>query len=218
MIRLLVLVYSILSIEYNSIDKYHLREVFFYRIIYCKLIYSDENPRTNIMKRIILFTSLLLFLFISCENLTNDDEDTIEIVFNLDTRLDQDNNGYYHLKLNPNEFQTLHRISGHIYGDDQPLDVVNFNWESSHYWIIGDTLGYIVNRGLTDQMEYVSIDTSYIIGFEGFEVPTINCCSYSNSEGEVNTMFGPVWTMRYDTVLVSVEFYDIIQSFEIVLD
>ena len=182
------------------------------------MIYSDENPRTNIMKRIILFTSLLLFLFISCENLTNDDEDTVEIVFNLDTRLDQDNNGYYHLKLNPNEFQTLHRISGHIYGDDQPLDVVNFNWESSHYWIIGDTLGYIVNRGLTDQMEYVSIDTSYIIGFEGFEVPTINCCSYSNSEGEVNTMFGPVWTMRYDTVRVSVEFYDIIQTFEIVLD
>lgn len=182
------------------------------------MIYSDENPRTNIMKRIILFTSLLLFLFISCENLNNDDEDTIEIVFNLDTRLDQDNNGYYHLELNPTTFQTLHRISGHIYGDEQPLDVVNFNWESSHYWIIGDTLGYIVNRGLTDQMEYVSIDTSYIIGFEGFEVPTINCCSYSNSEGEVNTMFGPVWTMRYDTVLVSVEFYDIIQSFEIVLD
>jgi hypothetical protein len=95
---------------------------------------------------------------------------------------------------------------------------VRFDWESSHYWIIGDTLGYIVNRGLTDQMEYVSIDTSYIIGFEGFEVPTINCCSYSNSEGEVNTMFGPVWTMRYDTVRVSVEFYGFIQSFEIVLD
>ena len=107
------------------------------------------------MKRTLLFTFFLLFLFISCENLTNDDEDTVEIVFNLDTRLDQDNNGYYHLELNPTTFQTLHRISGHIYGDEQPLDVVNFNWESSHYWIIGDTLGYIVNRGLTDQMEYV---------------------------------------------------------------
>jgi len=95
---------------------------------------------------------------------------------------------------------------------------VRFDWESSHYWILGDTLGYIVNIGLTDQMVYVSIDTSYIIGFEGFEVPTINCCSYSNSEGEVNTMFAPVWTMRYDTVRVSVEFYDIIQSFEIILD
>ena len=175
------------------------------------------------MKRTLLFTSFLLFLFTSCENLTNDDEDTVEIVFDLDTRLDQDNNGYYHLELNPTTFQTLHRISGHIYGDEQPLDVVNFNWESSHYWIIGDTLGYIVNRGLTDQMEYVSIDTSYIIGFEGFEVPTINCCSYSNSEGEVNTMFAPVWTMRYDTVFVSVGYLNynynyISQSIEIVLD
>jgi len=175
------------------------------------------------MKRLaILFTSFLLF-FISCENLTKDDEDTIEIVFNLEPRLDQDNNGYYHLELNPSTFQTLHRLSGHIYIDGQPLDVVKFNWESSHYWILGDTLGYIVNRGLTDQMVYVSIDTSYIIGFEGFEVPTINCCSYSNSEGEVNTMFGPVWTMRYDTVLVSVGYFDnsynfINQSFEIVLD
>ena len=72
-------------------------------------------------------------------------------------------------------------------------------------------------------MVYVSIDTSYIVGFEGFEVPTINCCSYSNSEGEVNTMFGPVWTMRYDTVLVSVGYINnnynfISQSIEIVLD
>ena len=175
------------------------------------------------MKRTLLFTSFLLFLFISCEDLTKDDEDTIEIVFNLEPRLDQDNNGYYHLELNPTTFQTLHRISGHIYGDGQPLDVVRFDWESSHYWILGDTLGYIVNIGLTDQMVYVSIDTSYIIGFEGFEVPTINCCSYSNSEGEVNTMFAPVWTMRYDTVLVSVGYLNynynfISQSIEIVLD
>ena len=72
-------------------------------------------------------------------------------------------------------------------------------------------------------MVYVSIDTSYIIGFEGFEVPTINSSSYSNSEGEVNTMFGPVWTMRYDTVLVSVGYFTDYttfesQSIEIVLD
>ena len=176
-----------------------------------------------LMKRLLFITCLLFF---SCEDQTNDDgnnENGLEIVFNLEPRLDQDNNGYYHLELNSSTFQTLHRLSGHIYGDGQPLDLVRFNWESSHYWILGDTLGYIVNRGLTDQMVYVSIDTSYIIGFEGFEVPTINCCSYSNSEGEVNTMFAPVWTMRYDTVLVSVGYLNynynfISQSIEIVLD
>jgi hypothetical protein len=126
------------------------------------------------------------------------------------------------LTLNQQTFQTIHRISGHIYEDGQPLDVVKFNWESSHYWILGDTLGYIINRGLTDQMVYVSVDTSYIIGFEGFEVPTINCCSYSNSSGEVNTMFGPVRTMKDDTVTVWVGYYDYeglqSQSIQIVLE
>ena len=178
------------------------------------------------MKKALLLVVSLLFIFIGCENFTtnnDNNEDEIEVVFNLDPRLDQDDNGYFHLELDPTSFQTIHRISGHIYGDGEPLEVVRFYWESSHYWILGDTLGYIVNIGLTDQMVYVSIDTSYIIGFEGFEVPTINCCSYSNSEGEVNTMFGPVWTMRYDTVLVSVGYINnnynfISQSIEIVLD
>ena len=43
-----------------------------------------------------------------------------------------------------------------------------------------------------------------------------------NSDGEVNTMFAPVWTMRFDTVLVSVGYFNnsnfVSQSFEIVLD
>ena len=46
---------------------------------------------------------------------------------------------------------------------------------------------------------------------------------YSNSEGEVNTMFGPVWTMRSDTILVSVGYFIdyttfVSDSIEIVLD
>jgi len=141
--------------------------------------------------------------------------------FEIDPRLDQDENGYYHLTLNRSTFQTVHRLSGHIYENGEPMDVVRFEWESSHYWILGDTLGYIVQVGLTPEYEYVSFDTSYIIGFEGMEVPTINCCSYSNSDGEVNTIFGPVITMLGDTVRVSVECSiteELNQSFEIVLD
>ena len=74
--------------------------------------------------------------------------------------------------------------------------------------MLGDTLGYIVHQGLTDNLIYVSYDSTYITGFSEFLVPTINSSSYSNSDGEVNTMFGPVWTMRYDTVLVSVGTYE----------
>ena len=156
----------------------------------------------------ILFLTTV-FLFTTCELINDEDEEITPVwEFNLEPRLDVDDNGYYHLTLNQQTFQTIHRISGHIYENGQPLDVVKFNWESSHYWILGDTLGYIINRGLTDQMVYVSVDTSYIIGFEGFEVPVINCCSYSNGEGEVNTMFGPVRTMKDDTVTVWVGYYD----------
>jgi len=170
-----------------------------------------------------ILTLLSLFLIFSCDDTqTNDEDDVIEIVFNNEPRLDQDENGYYHLELNPLTFQTIHRLSGHIYGDGQPLETVDFNWESSHYWTLGDTVGYIVHQGLTDDLVYVSYDTTYITGFSDFIVPTINCCSYSNSEGEVNTMFGPVWTMRLDTVLISVGYvYNnnyLSNSFEIILD
>ena len=46
-------------------------------------------------------------------------------------------------------------------------------WSSSHYWTLGDTLGYWIRQGLTDDLEWVSYDTSYVVGFDGQEVPTI---------------------------------------------
>jgi hypothetical protein len=177
------------------------------------------------MKKLYLLLPILFLIYWGCEDQTNDnnDENVDEIEFNLEPRLDQDVNGYYHLELNPSSFQTLHRLSGHIYLNDEPLEVMKFQWESSHFWMLGDTLGYIVHQGLTDDLQYVSYDTTYITGFSDFLVPTINSSSYSNSDGEVNTMFAPVWTMRYDTVLVSVGYFDnsynfINQSIEIVLD
>jgi len=176
----------------------------------------------------LLVTSLTLITsLISCEEIqvsqSVSSEDDIEIVFIVEPRLDQDVNGYYHLQLNPSSFQTLHRLSGHIYRNGIPLDVMKFNWESSHFWMLGDTLGYFIHRGLTDDLEYVSYDTTFITGFSDFIVPTINCCSYSNSDGEVNTMFGPVWTMRSDTIMVSVGYLIdyttfVSDSIEIVLD
>ena len=174
-------------------------------------------------KMSLLLTSILVLMSVGCEDITGP-EDIDARIFIPNARLPIDDNGFYHLELNEGSWQTLHRISGWMADQDSmALFGAYVGWNSSHYWILGDTLGYIVHQGLTDDLIYVSYDTTYITGFSDFLVPTINSSSYSNSDGEVNTMFGPVWTMRYDTVLVSVGYFDnsynfINQSIEIVLD
>ena len=165
------------------------------------------------MKRVI---GSLLILLVGCSDSTSTvfepkEPDVIRI--ELDTGLNdefpltQDANGYYHLELGDN-WQTLHRISGTAYMNDIPLEVLPVEWESDLFWYLGDTLGYIVNRNFDDNGMYVTIDTSYITGFNGMEVPTINCCSYSNSDGEVNNMIAPVQTMIGDTMTISYTYRD----------
>jgi len=173
----------------------------------------------------------LLILLVGCSDSkssifepTEPDVIRIELDSGLNTEfpLTQDGNGYYHLVLGDN-WQTTQRISGTAYINDIPLEVLRVEWESDLMWYLGDTLGYIVNRNFNDNGMYVSIDTSYITGFNGMEVPTINCCSYSNSDGEVNTMIAPVQTMVGDTMTIRMYFwnnnYEVIQEFiHIVLD
>jgi len=160
-----------------------------------------------------MLSSLLLLLTIGCSDWEANyitggwPSEVEEIRIELNTRLDVDDNGYYHLELGES-WQTLHRLSGTVYLNDQPLEVLKVQWESSHYWYLGDTLGYIVNRYLNDQGIYVSVDTSYVVGFDGMEVPTVNCCSYSNADGEINTMFAPVQSMEGDTATIRMYFFD----------
>ena len=164
----------------------------------------------NVGKVVNLLVLLSSFLLISCEDELSSHKkwDPPEITWNVDPRLNVDNNNYYHLTIDTTRWQTLHRFSGSVEyvsdRDEFPAEAVRFEWESSHYWYLGDTLGYIVKRGLTDQLEYVSYDTIYVTGFNGMEVPTINPVSYSNGDGEFNQMFAPVKSMRGDTVTVTV--------------
>ena len=124
--------------------------------------------------------------------------------FDSDGRLEMDSNGFYHLTIDTTNWQTLHRISGFITDSATTNPVVNcrVEWSSSHYWTLGDTLGYWIRQGLTDDLEWVSYDTSYVTGFDGQEVPTINPASYSNADGEVNTMIAPVQSMVGDTMTI----------------
>ena len=163
-----------------------------------------------------LFLLVYLILFPGCEDLNT--ENNSEYIFTLNTRLEIDDNGFYHLDVIRRNVQTLHRINGLITVDNYPYQNVRFEWSSNLYWLLGDTLGYIVNQNLNDNGMYVSTDTSYMTGFNGFEVQTINCCSYSNSDGEVNTMIGVVKQMIGDTMIVNVSYLDKTESINIVLD
>ena len=171
----------------------------------------------------VITSSLLFLLLFGCsDSVAFEPVEPDVIRVELNPRLNVDDNGYYHLELSDN-WQTLHRLSGTAYINDVPLEVLRVQWESSHYWYLGDTLGYIVNRYLTEDGVYVSVDTSYVVGFNGMEVPTINPASYSNGEGEVNTMFAPVRTMKSDTVTIRMYFWNndykiVDESFYIVLD
>jgi hypothetical protein len=154
-----------------------------------------------------LFLSCMVFY--SCEDIVpnQDSNNNRSIYVSIDPRLPKDDNGYYHLTINRQKWQTIHRFSGRVADEnDNPLDVVRFEWTSNLYWVLGDTLGYIIKRGLTDDMVYVSYDTIYVIGFSGQEVPTINPASYSNAKGEFNQMAGFVRNMIGDTARIEVSY------------
>jgi len=107
------------------------------------------------------FSVFIFLIFFGCtdvfESLEEDDYDedsNSSYIFEIEPRLPIDENGYYHLTLNRNSWQTLHRISGHVTNEDgSPVFYYWVEWESNLYWYLGDTLGYIVKRGLTDDLE-----------------------------------------------------------------
>lgn len=157
------------------------------------------------IRKIVGIITLIGFsLFIGCESA----EPIVPITFELQLESGIDSNGYYHVSIDTTRWQTIYRISGNVYRNGSPVNVIKFGWSGSHYWTLGDTLGYIIRRGLTDDLIYVSYDTSYVTGFNGFEVPIVNGASYSREDGEVSTVIAPVKTMRGDTATIFYGYYD----------
>ena len=158
------------------------------------------------IRKIVGIITLIGFsLFIGCSNPV---ESISPITFELQLESGIDINGYYHVSIDTTRWQTIYRISGHVYRDGDPMNVTKFAWASNLYWIINDTLGYIIERGLTDDLVYVSYDTTYITWFDGWEVPIVNGASYSNEDGEVNTVIAPVKTMVGDTATIFYVYHD----------
>ena len=165
-----------------------------------------KGERVKMLKK--LFSLGILLFILGCEDryYLVGPEPTIypEVKLLLNPRLEQDENGFYHLPMSRGSWQTIHRIAGVVIDVDTTtyIEGLRVKWESSHYWYIGDTLGYVVKQTINSEGQYVYLDTSYVIGFNGMEVPTTNQVSISNYWGEVNNMIAPVQTMIGDTMKV----------------
>ena len=178
----------------------------------------------NVIKKLVncgLITLIGFNLFTGCVKLVPEYEESYDVDFQMNLPLDL--NGYYHLTLDRSNWQTTHRVSGVVTtinenGDRLFVESFWVEWESNLYWYLGDTLGYIKTQYLNDEAVYVTVNTSYMIGFNGMEVPTSNIVSYSNSYGQINNMIAPVLSMVGDTLTLTAYWYDGERSFDIVLD
>ena len=154
---------------------------------------------------------ILLILLWSCSSpfypfiQSEEDEEISSITFELDNEVDE--NGFIHIISNPNVFQTLYRISGHLYRDGLPMNITKMVWGSSHYWIYDDLGGYIKFFGENEYF-YVGGSTPPTDLSEHSLVPIINSSSYSREDGEVNTMMGVLNIMKGDTIEVMYGYYD----------
>lgn len=149
-----------------------------------------------------LLVSLLVIFTIGCSNPTTPLE-LSEWEVEIESRLDKNSDGYYLLPINQGTFQTLHRLSGQLTENGEtPSHREKVGWESSHIWVLSDTLGYIVRRTINDEGKWAVLDTSYVIGFGEYEVPTINSVSITKDSGEFNTMIAPIRPMQGDTMTI----------------
>ena len=99
------------------------------------------------------------------------------ITFELSNRTDE--NGFIHITANPNVFQTLYRISGHLYREGKPMNITKMAWQSETNWM-----------------------------YDGYEIPIVNSSSYSRDDGEVNTMMAVIFDMLGDTIQINYGYYD----------
>jgi len=156
---------------------------------------QTEKITIKLLKFIVLLVSVLVFLILltSC---TKEDDITIPDFYTmeLDGRLDTTDDGLYKLELNSsdNSIQTIHTIGGTLLNNGEEPYPQLVEWESSHNWTLNDTAYVIVRRTINALGNWVTIDTSYVTGFNGSSVPTINEFSYSGDGGEINTVIAPI--------------------------
>ena len=168
---------------------------------------------------LVLYSLMLLGTLTSCtEDPISDIPDNYTM--ELDGRLDTTNEGLYKLELNStdNSIQTIHRITGKLLNNGEEPYPQLVEWESSHQWTLNDTTYVFIRRTINVLGDWVDVDTTYVTGFAGTVVPTINEFSYSGDGGEINTVIAPIDEMVGDTLIVKARFEDIEETIRIVLE
>lgn len=168
--------------------------------------------------RKIFFSSVLLvaLLATSCEVTNSNTSDTYTLEIN--PRLNEIENGFYVLRLDSTKTQTIHRISGQLLKNgEEPNPPEKVEWDSNLIWTLNDTTYIIQRRVLNSLGEWVVVDTSYVTGFQGEIVPTINMASYSGENGEINTVIAPIYSMKGDTMYIRLMFKDLERSVQLIL-
>ena len=182
---------------------------------------QTEKMTTKLLKFIFLFISVLILLTLltSCED-TIMDELPDNYTLELDSRLDTTDDGLYKLELNStqNSIQTIHRISGKLLNNGEEPYPQLVEWESSHQWTLNDTAYVFIRRTINVLGDWVNVDTTYVTGFAGSIIPTINEFSYSSDGGEINTVIAPIDEMVGDTLIFKARFEDIQETIRIVLE
>jgi hypothetical protein len=176
----------------------------------------------------LLFFLVLLFgcVCTGCKFLAEPEKENIvpkaplyDFTFELDSALTgdgsqslpKDKSGFYHLKMWENSFQTLSRITGRFLWNGKPNPRpspvgVWIEWKSSHFWVLNKNSPVIVVyktyfNPFTGKLQTVELGTLKAQG--NSIVPTINGTSYASSDGSVNTIFGPIFPMKGDTVTIT---------------
>jgi hypothetical protein len=171
------------------------------------------------MKKTLLILISVIGL-ISCEKeelISPSDNYTLTV----DGRLDTTSNGLYKLQLNStsNSIQTIHRLTGKLLNNgNEPYPPQLVNWESSHSWTLTDTAYVMIRRIINTNGQWVNVDTTYVTGFGGAIIPTINSSSYSGTDGEINTVIAPVDNMVGDTMVVKCKFKNLEKTIRIILE
>ena len=166
-----------------------------------------------IMRNFLIIVSVLVLSM--CSSVSEPVVEVENYEMTLNSRLEQNADGYYLLTVIDNGTQTIHRISGNVTLNNEPLEYQRVIWESSHYWFLSDSVAFIIRRNHCPTSQSYNIhcvfvinsgvvqDTVYLSQFEGMEVPTVNMVSLSAADGEINTIFAPIYAMRGDTVEVT---------------